>query len=165
MSLLINTYLKALRQEKVILRANLYSLAFSFLLGLYAMLIVHHLTLAVLNIVIVYAFRSLYCEYQLQKSIPFVYWKDWILELGLVSLFILSNLTLNGLFALSLYLCALIIYLLCKKKDYLCRKRSTKVYPTVRICLDDARKRPDSTDVYEKSDMPTDSDTKDRVLS
>lgn len=119
MSLLINTYLKALRQEKVILRANLYSLAFSFLLGLYAMLIVHHLTLAVLNIVIVYAFRCLYCEYQLQKSIPFVYWKDWILELGLVSLFILSNLTLNGLFALSLYLCALIIYLLCKKKDYL----------------------------------------------
>lgn len=119
MSLLINTYLKALRQEKVILRANLYSLAFSFLLGLYAMLIVHHLTLAVLNIVIVYAFRCLYCEYQLQKSIPFVYWKDWILELGLVSLFILSNLTLNRLFALSLYLCALIIYLLCKKKDYL----------------------------------------------
>lgn len=119
MSLIINTYLKALRKEKIILKANLVSLGLSLILSSYIIFVAHQLTLAVLNIVIIYAFRCVYSEYRLCSHFSFKIHKDLFLELSLVTIFILTNLFLNWLASLILYLTSLVIYLLCKKKDYI----------------------------------------------
>lgn len=119
MSMIINTYLKAMRKENIILKANLFSLGLSLILSSYCIFVVHQLTLAVLNIVVIYAFRCIYCEYHLYHHFPFNLGKDLFFELSLVTFFILGNLYFDWLASSILYLSSLIVYLICKKKDYI----------------------------------------------
>jgi len=88
MSLLINTYLKALRMEKRILVVNVISLAVSALLTLITTVIIKDLDLAIISIVGLLAFRSIIAEVVLSKKLAIPVYKDIILEIIMSIIFI-----------------------------------------------------------------------------
>lgn len=116
-SLLINTYLKTLRKEKLMLRINLISLIFSIILTGVTTILYKHLDLTIVSIVFVLAMRSILAEILLSKIIKIFILKDIILEIVLTLIFILVSWFLTSWEAILIYLLSYIIYLLIKRKD------------------------------------------------
>jgi O-antigen/teichoic acid export membrane protein len=98
MSLLINTYLKALRKEKTILLVNVTTLTLSLILSITIIFGFGNLTWAVGLILISLAFRCNFAEFFLCKIMDIRFSKTMIFETLLTILFILSNLFFNGSF-------------------------------------------------------------------
>ncbi|AZP05754.1 MATE family efflux transporter [Jeotgalibaca ciconiae] len=117
MSLLINTYLKTLRKEKLILRVNVMSMVLSFILTVTVVKIFNNLELTVLNIVILLAFRSALAEYFLARELKIQIRKDLILETMMTIIFISSGWYINSWFMIVVYGFAYIIYLIIKKNN------------------------------------------------
>lgn len=65
MGLLISTYLKAMRQEKLMLKINSVSVVFSVLITIFTVVIIHNLTACVVSIVVIFAFRCYFAERKL----------------------------------------------------------------------------------------------------
>lgn len=117
MALLINSYLKTLRREKVMLKINLISMCISIVITFISTQIVSNLNLAVLNIVILLATRSIYSEIYLAKELKIRVKKDILLEVSLTIVFILTGWFVNSLMTMPIYGMAYIIYLFIKRKD------------------------------------------------
>lgn len=117
MSLLINTYLKTLRREKVMLQINIITMLSSLVLTYIATNIFRNLDIAILNIVILLAFRSVLAELYLSKELKLNVKKDILLELFLTLVFILSGWFINSGFTVLVYGVTYIIYLVIKKRD------------------------------------------------
>ncbi|MBY0013629.1 oligosaccharide flippase family protein [Paenibacillus typhae] len=120
MALLINTYLKTLRKEKLMLRINLISLVLSTLLTVLTSLVIKNLTLAILSIVIILAFRTILAEWYLSKLLKISINKDFLLELIVISSFILTGWLgkeRNLWFPIMLYFIVYMAYLLLKRKN------------------------------------------------
>ncbi|WP_214824794.1 hypothetical protein [Exiguobacterium sp. s28] len=115
MSLLVNTYLKTLRKEKVMFKINLISLIFSVCLTTITTLVIKDLTLAVLSITVIFAFRSILSEVVLSSILNVSIAKDIILETFLVIVFVSITWYLNTIPALSIYLMCFSLYLVIKK--------------------------------------------------
>lgn len=62
-TLLINTYLKSMRKEFLMLKINTVSVVFSLIVTTFTVAIWHNLDAAVFSIVLVYAFRCVLAEY------------------------------------------------------------------------------------------------------
>lgn len=118
-ALLINTYLKSMRQERLMLRINWISVIISFFAALVAVVWLHDLDLTIFSIVIVFAFRCALAEYFLGQLLKIELRKDILLELIMVILFIFSSWVLNSWLSLILYVSGYFIYLILKKKDIL----------------------------------------------
>ncbi|MGD9994151.1 MAG: oligosaccharide flippase family protein [Salinivirgaceae bacterium] len=119
MALLINTYLKNLREEKFMLRVNLITLAFSVLLTAIFTLLFNNLNLLVFSIVFLLAFRAVYAELYLSKKINILVKKDILMELILTLIFIYSGWFINSWNTLLIYGIGYVTYLLVKRKDLL----------------------------------------------
>ena len=117
MSLLVNTYLKALRKEKLILRVNVISMILSFNLTLIAVKVLSNLELAMLSIVFLLAFKSALAEYFVAKELNIKVKKDIILETIMSIIFISSGWLINSWNVAVIYGGAYIIYLLIKKNS------------------------------------------------
>lgn len=117
MSLLINTYLKTLRREKVMLQINIIIMLFSLVLTYVSTQILRNLDITVLNIVILLVFRCVLAEIYLSKELKLNVNKDIVLELSLTLVFILSGWFINSWLTVMIYAIAYIIYLIIKKKD------------------------------------------------
>jgi O-antigen/teichoic acid export membrane protein len=117
MGLLINTYLKALRKERYILKVNLLVLSLSFVLTIVTTIILKNLNLAILTIFITISFRSILAEIYLSKIIDIKVIKDLGYELILSLLFILIGWYLEFAVGFVVYLAALIIYTFIKRKE------------------------------------------------
>lgn len=117
MALLINTYLKTLRREKVLLRINLISMALSLLMTYATTQIFNNLNIAIVTIVILLAIRSAMAEMYLSKELSIRVKKDIVLEVLLTIVFILSGWFVNSLMTMLIYGMTYIIYLLIKRKD------------------------------------------------
>ncbi|WP_413307039.1 lipopolysaccharide biosynthesis protein [Bacillus sp. 1P10SD] len=117
MALLINTYLKTLRKEKLMLTFNLASVVLSAILTILFTIMFKSLPLAIVSIVILLAFRCVLAEIFLSKIINVTVNKDIILELILTIIFILSGWFISSLLGVGLYLAAYGLYLLIQKKD------------------------------------------------
>lgn len=118
MALLINTYLKTLRQEKLILRVNVISVILSGMLSLVTIYLMKNLTLAVISIVVLLAFRCAFAEILLSRIINIKVIKDVILELLMTIAFILTGWFIDSWIAVAGYAAAYGIYLLIKRKDF-----------------------------------------------
>ena len=116
-SLLINTYLKALRKEKEILIINVISVVLSLISTVMTVYMLHSLECAVVSIVVLLAFKCVIAELYLSKCMEIHVKKDMIMELILVSLFILTGWFLDNWFSMGFYLIFFLIYCFIKKKD------------------------------------------------
>lgn len=117
MTMLIATYLKALRKEKLILIINCLAVALSVVGAIIAALWLRNLTLTILMIVLVLALRAIIAEVLLAKIIPIKFKKDIALELTLTTVFILAGWFVGGLMGMFIYIISYVAYLLIKKSD------------------------------------------------
>ena len=117
MALLINTYLKTLRRENVMLKINIVSMLLSLLMTYVTTQILGYLDVAILNIVILLAFRSVLAEIYIAKKLEIKVKKDLFLELLLTLIFILTGWFLNSWMTMAIYGMSYLGYLIIKKKD------------------------------------------------
>lgn len=117
MTMLISTYLKALRKEKTILFINLGSVLLSIIASLLASFWLKDLTLAIFSIIIILAVRAIISEIILARLIGIDVKKDLVLEVLLTIIFISTSWLIGGLNGIILYGIAYITYLIIKKRD------------------------------------------------
>jgi len=117
MALLINTYLKTLRKENLMLKINLISLFLSIMITFITTILLKNLNLVIASIVVLLAFRCVLAEMFLSKILMIPLYKDIILELTMTFIFILTGWFINSLLAVLLYAVAYIMYLVIKRKD------------------------------------------------
>jgi len=117
MSMLVNTYLKALRKEKLIMYVNMISVGLSLVMSLAAVFVFENMIFAVVSIVILLAFRSVLAEVLLSKQFHLVVWPDIVAEILMVVMFIVGNWTIKGISGTLVYMAALVVYLAWKRKE------------------------------------------------
>ncbi|MBF0777812.1 hypothetical protein [Streptococcus cuniculi] len=115
MSLLINTYLKALRLEKYILKVNIQTVCLSLGLTLLTTLVFQNLDLAIVSIVILLAFRCVVAERVVAGELGIEVKKDTYLEVLLTIIFSVAGWFLPSLFAIILYVICYGVYVVLKK--------------------------------------------------
>ena len=118
MALLVNTYLKTLRKERLMLNINLISLSLSVVLSFISAAIFNNLNFTVLSIVIVLVFRCVLGEVFVSKIIKISVSKDILLELIMTGVFIISGWYINSWLTTFIYATAYIVYLIIKGKKY-----------------------------------------------
>ncbi|MFW7363546.1 oligosaccharide flippase family protein [Vagococcus fluvialis] len=116
-SLLTNTFLKAMRKEKEIFKVNFISACSSIVLTLIFVYLLDNLFLSMVSIVVLLGIRSTLSEYYLRKSLEIKIYKDIILELILVFVFIYFGWNFKKIYALIIYIIFLSIYFIIKRKD------------------------------------------------
>lgn len=117
MSLLVNTYLKTLRKEKLILNVNILSVLLSLIITFITVFIMKSLTFSVLSIVFLLAFRCIISELILARYLNVSVIKDILIENLLVVVFIYSGWIIQGSAGFSIYFVAFFLYLVYKKKE------------------------------------------------
>ncbi len=127
MALLINTYLKTLRKEKLMLKINLISLGLSLIITFITTRVLENLNLAIVSIVILLALRCALAEMFLSKILGISIYKDINLELAMTMIFILTGWFINSWFAVGLYAVAYALYLIIKRKDITSTIKNVKV--------------------------------------
>jgi O-antigen/teichoic acid export membrane protein len=119
MSILINTYMKTLRKEKLLLRVNVTSFIMSFLITVLTIGLMKNLESAIISIFILLAFRTIFAEILLSYVLRLHVLKDIMFELIVTTLFIIFNWYLNIWMALISYLFIYFLYVFVKNKDLL----------------------------------------------
>ena len=114
-SLLVNTYLKALRKEKAILIINVLSVAISVGMTGITVYLVHSLELAVVSIVVLLAFKCDIAEIYLSRCMEIAVVKDIIIESGLVAIFIVASWFLDNWYSMGIYFVAFVVYCFIKR--------------------------------------------------
>jgi len=117
MALLINTYLKSLRKENLMLTINSISLVISTFISFLTIVLLGNLDLAIVSIVFSLALRSVIAELLLSRIINISVYKDLILEISMTVIFIFTGWYLVSWLALIIYLIAYGSYLTLKRRD------------------------------------------------
>nr|WP_294493435.1 hypothetical protein [uncultured Anaerosporobacter sp.] len=116
-SLLINTFMKALRKEKILLLINIGAVICSFFSALLVCRVIHSLDLAIVSIVIILIVRCVVSEIILRHYININIYKDIVYELILTSIFILVSWFIGGYHGVMIYLGIFMLYFYLKKND------------------------------------------------
>lgn len=128
MSLLINTYMKALRLENIMLKFNGLTVLISILFTWINAFLLQKLDLTVLSIVLLISFRGIISEVILSKRLQVSLLKDIILESIMTIVFIYSSWYLNSWITPIFYGIFYAIYLVIKKSDI---EQSVKYISTI----------------------------------
>lgn len=116
MALLINTYLKALRLEKLILKINLFTLFMSCIFTVLFSTVYKSIPLLLISIVFLLALRCILAEAVLSKRLSLTVYKDIIFELLMTINFILLGISLEWKFGLLLYFLTYLFYIFYYRK-------------------------------------------------
>lgn len=119
MSLLVNTYLKTMREEKAMLKINGFILFLSVILTVGSTIYFNSLNLAVLSITVLLAIRCVLAEIYLSKILNINVMKDIFFEIGLTIFFIFNTWMINSWIGLLNYFIAYMFYIFIKKKEIL----------------------------------------------
>ena len=117
MSMLIETYLKALRKERWLLLVNVVTVSVSLLVTISTVFLLQNLNLAILSIVMILAFRCVVAELLLSKVLDVTVIKDIVLELLLTTIFVAFNWFGGGTIGLLAYLLSYLVYLFLKRNE------------------------------------------------
>lgn len=117
MSMLVNTYFKALRKEKEIMKINWIMLAVTIVLTGITAYALHNLTLAIATLPVVMGLRCLMGELYLAKCMNMKIAKDNIMEMGLAFIFIVSSWLMESWACTVIYAAAYILYLIVKRNE------------------------------------------------
>lgn len=115
MALLINPYLKALRLEKKMLQINMIVMLISLVVTLLNIIWIYNLDFAIFSIVILLILRASIFELILADKLNVNIKIDLIIEIIVVSVFILGNIFLSMYEALLAYLASYLGYILLKQ--------------------------------------------------
>lgn len=116
-SLLTNTYLKALRKEKIMMKINLGVVIISFILTYISTVLLHDLNIAVISILLLFAIKSICSEIVLEKILEIQIKKDILQETILVILFVSINFcSFHVLVKFVIYMTFFILYLYINRK-------------------------------------------------
>lgn len=111
--LLINTYLKALRQEALLLKVNLITVGLSVILTYFCVVYLHNLQFTIFSILMLFLFKYSISKYFLIKQLQI---SDSFNELVLIFAFVaINSLQFNLLYNFAIYLFFFTIYLLLNK--------------------------------------------------
>lgn len=110
-SLLINTYLQSMRQEKMMLKINVCVVMISVIMTIASVKIVHNLTFAVVSIVVLYGLRCIIAEYCLGKLLKLSLLELIVADVVMVIIFMLSGWFIDSYLCTLMYLIAYIFYL------------------------------------------------------
>lgn len=117
MGLLINTFLKTLREERYIMKINIIILLLSVFLTIFTTLIFRNLNLAVLTILIVISIRSILAEIYLSRILKINVIRDIIFESILTILFVVVGWNIFSVYGFILYSISVSIYIFLKRKN------------------------------------------------
>lgn len=117
MNLLINTYLKTLRQEKILLNINLISVVLSILFSLITISLFKNLTMAVLSITIIILIRSIIAEIYIERLLDIKIRKEIFLEVIVSICFIAIAWFMDSGFGFFSYLLIYLVYVYMKRSD------------------------------------------------
>lgn len=116
-TLLINTYLKSMRKEILMLKINAVSVAFSLVVTAFTVGIWHNLNAAVFSIVLIYAFRCVVAEYRVTQLLGINLLKDIIADLLMCSVFIVSGWEFDSFFCMMVYGAAYAVFILIHRRS------------------------------------------------
>jgi len=116
-SMLIETYLKALRKENYLLKINCYTVLISIMLAVFTSVILKNLTLSILAILVVLAFRNIMAEYIVGSYLRIELFKSIFLESIMIIMFVLSSWYIGGVSGLILYILIYIAYIFFEQKE------------------------------------------------
>lgn len=116
---LVNTYLKTLRKERVMLKVNLAIVFLSLFLSFYISYFLKNLNIMVLLILVLLVLRNTILEIYLSKILEVSVWTDMILEIALTLIFITSSFLCSSLISFFIFLAVYLIYIWIKKSDIL----------------------------------------------
>ena len=115
-SLLVNTYYKTLRLEKLMMRCNMSALALSVVCTFLSTVLLNSVTAAILSILFVLIFRGIVSEMLLARHISIEVRKDILIELFMTIVFIVCN-WYFGVVGMFVYAGCYVLYLFMKKSD------------------------------------------------
>lgn len=117
MALLINTYLKALRMERVILSVNIFTMLLSFGTTILTTILFKNIEMAIVTIVLLLMVRCFLAEYLLSKKLKIEIVGDAFIEMAMASVFIITGWTLSIVMGLLIYFFSYLAYLLYKSRS------------------------------------------------
>ena len=117
LSLLVETYLKTMRMEKMLLLTNLATLLLSAVLTIVFVFILEDLTLIVLGILLIFAFRTFLGEFLLSYKISMHFVREGILEILLVAIFVSTAWFMGREIGFGIYAVFYILYVLFNKRN------------------------------------------------
>ena len=115
-AMLTTTYLKAYREERNILKANVLAVVLSVAAAAATVFAAENLTLAVLAISLLCMVKAYVTEYYVCRHVPFPLWRELLTESGLMALFMLSGWYGGYLTALCVYALGYGVYLLLERR-------------------------------------------------
>lgn len=116
-TLLINTYLKSMRREFLMLEINTVSVVFSLIVTIVTVGIWHNLDAAVFSIVLAYAFRCILAEYHVTKILGLNLRVEMLEDLLMCSIFIVSGWLLDDFLCMAVYGAAYAVFVLVHRKS------------------------------------------------
>ena len=126
MALLVNTYFKTLRKEKLMLRINILVMSLSILTTMVTTIAFKKLDIAVFSIVLLLMMRAVISEVAISKILNLYLRKDILLEFTLTFAFIISGWYFDSILTLIIYLGFYLTYLVIKRKDLIVTKDKIK---------------------------------------
>ena len=111
-SLLIETYIKAIRKEQWLLETNVLTLLITILSTIVSVFVLKNLMLAVISIVVLLAFRCIKLEIKLTKEIHVAVYRDTLSEIIMSIMFIICSGSIQGFRGFLTYLIAYVFYLI-----------------------------------------------------
>lgn len=116
-TLLINTYLKSMRREFLMLEINVVSVVFSLIVTIVTVGIWHNLDAAVFSIVLAYAFRCMLAEYHVTKLLGLDLKMDMLEDLLMCGIFIVSGWMFDSFLCMTLYIVAYVVFVLVHRRS------------------------------------------------
>lgn len=116
-SLLINTYLKSMREEALMLKINVCSVVFSLAVTCLTVGVLHNLDLTVFSIMAVYAFRCILAECVTGRLLGLRLMKNILMDVGLCVIFISTGWLLDSWLCMVLYGLAYGVFLLAQRES------------------------------------------------
>lgn len=117
MSMLIETYMKSLRKERMLLVVNVLTVLLSVLLTGITVFGMHNLDMVVCSILVLLMFRCIVAELLLSKIISIKVKSDILMEVILTIVFVWSSWFIGGTQGLIIYAISYLTYLVIKYKD------------------------------------------------
>ncbi len=117
MSMLIETYMKALRKERTLLAVNILTVLLSIVLTGVTVFGMHNLDMAVCSILILLIFRCVIAETIISREIRLTVKIDILLEILLTIVFVWSSWFIGGIYGGTIYAVSFLVYLVLKYRD------------------------------------------------
>lgn len=116
-SVIVNTYMKALRKEKILLYLNLFSVFISLCFTFVGGALIHSLDMVIVSLVVVLGLRCTLGEVMLSRYMELNIWKDIVIETIMTLAFILFSWFIGEICGAMLYIVVYIAYLIIKFRD------------------------------------------------